>query len=196
LTNTHSATYFEEVGSIASKIPTDAIETLVNELAALRERNGRLFFLGVGGSAGNCGHAVNDFRKLCGIESYAPTDNVSELTARTNDEGWSTVFSEWLKVSRASDKDAVFVFSVGGGNLERNVSPNLVEALKEAKARKLKIFGVVGRDGGYTRQVGDVVVVVPTVAEARVTPHSEAFQAVVWHCLVSHPKLQVMATKW
>jgi D-sedoheptulose 7-phosphate isomerase len=196
LTNTHSATYFEEVGNIASKIPTDAIETLANELAALRERNGRLFFLGVGGSAGNCGHAVNDFRKLCGIESYAPTDNVSELTARTNDEGWSTVFSEWLKVSRASDKDAVFVFSVGGGNLERNVSPNLVEALKEAKARKLKIFGVVGRDGGYTRQVGDVVVVVPTVAESRVTPHSEAFQAVVWHCLVSHPKLQVMATKW
>jgi len=196
LTNTHSATYFEEVASIASKIPTDAIENLVNELAALRERNGRLFFLGVGGSAGNCGHAVNDFRKLCGIESYAPTDNVSELTARTNDEGWSTVFSEWLKVSRANDKDAVFVFSVGGGNLERNVSPNLVEAVKEAKARKLKIFGVVGRDGGFTRQVGDVVVVVPTVAESRVTPHSEAFQAVVWHCLVSHPKLQVMATKW
>ncbi|MBV8699326.1 MAG: SIS domain-containing protein [Bradyrhizobium sp.] len=196
MTNTHSATYFEEVASIASKIPTDAIENLVNELAALRERNGRLFFLGVGGSAGNCGHAVNDFRKLCGIESYAPTDNVSELTARTNDEGWSTVFSEWLKVSRANDKDAVFVFSVGGGNLERNVSPNLVEAVKEAKARKLKIFGVVGRDGGFTRQVGDVVVVVPTVAESRVTPHSEAFQAVVWHCLVSHPKLQVIATKW
>jgi D-sedoheptulose 7-phosphate isomerase len=196
LANTHSATYFEEVASIASKIPTDAIENLVNELAALRERNGRLSFLGVGGSAGNCGHAVNDFRKLCRIESYAPTDNVSELTARTNDEGWSTVFSEWLKVSRANEKDAVFVFSVGGGNLERNVSPNLVEAVKEAKARKLKIFGVVGRDGGYTRQVGDVVVVVPTVAESRVTPHSEAFQAVVWHCLVSHPKLQVMATKW
>ena len=147
-------------------------------------------------AATNCGHAVNDFRKLCGIESYAPTDNVSELTARTNDEGWSTVFSEWLKVSRANEKDAVFVFSVGGGNLERNVSPNLVEAVKEAKARKLKVFGVVGRDGGYTREVGDVVVVVPTVAESRVTPHSEAFQAVVWHCLVSHPKLQVMATKW
>jgi D-sedoheptulose 7-phosphate isomerase len=196
LANTHSATYFEEVATIASRIPTDAIENLASELAALRERNGRLFFLGVGGSAGNCGHAVNDFRKLCGIESYAPTDNVSELTARTNDEGWSTVFSEWLKVSRANEKDAVFVFSVGGGNLERNVSPNLVEALKEAKARNLKIFGVVGRDGGYTRQVGDVVVVVPTAAESRVTPHSEAFQAIVWHCLVSHPKLQVMATKW
>jgi D-sedoheptulose 7-phosphate isomerase len=196
LANTHSATYFEEVATIASRIPTDAIENLASELAALRERNGRLFFLGVGGSAGNCGHAVNDFRKLCGIESYAPTDNVSELTARTNDEGWSTVFSEWLKVSRANEQDAVFVFSVGGGNLERNVSPNLVEALKEAKTRNLKIFGVVGRDGGYARQVGDVVVVVPTVVESRVTPHSEAFQAVVWHCLVSHPKLQVMATKW
>jgi D-sedoheptulose 7-phosphate isomerase len=196
MAKTHSATYFEEVAAIASRIPLDAIENLASELAALRERNGRLFFLGVGGSAGNCGHAVNDFRKLCGIESYAPTDNVSELTARTNDEGWSTVFSEWLKVSRANEKDAVFVFSVGGGNLERNVSPNLVEALKEAKARNLKIFGVVGRDGGYTRQVGDVVVVVPTAAESRVTPHSEAFQAIVWHCLVSHPKLQVMATKW
>ena len=196
MANTHSATYFEEVAVIASRIPLDAIENLASELAALRERNGRLFFLGVGGSAGNCGHAVNDFRKLCGIESYAPTDNVSELTARTNDEGWSTVFSEWLKVSRANEKDAIFVFSVGGGNLERNVSPNLVEAVKEAKARNLKIFGVVGRDGGYTKKVGDVVVVVPTVAESRVTPHSEAFQAVVWHCLVSHPKLQVMATKW
>ena len=192
----HSATYFEEVASIAAKIPTDAIETLVNELAALRERNGRLFFLGVGGSAGNCSHAVNDFRKLCGIEAYAPTDNVSELTARTNDEGWATVFSEWLKVSRLNANDAIFVMSVGGGNLERNVSPNIVEALKEARARNLKIFGVVGRDGGYARQVGDIVVVVPTVAESRVTPHSEAFQAVVWHCLVSHPKLQVMATKW
>ena len=196
MANTHSATYFEEVAAIASRISFDTIEMLASELAALRERQGRLFFLGVGGSAANCGHAVNDFRKLCGIESYAPTDNVSELTARTNDEGWATVFSEWLKVSRANEKDAVFVFSVGGGNLERNVSPNLVEALKEAKKRNLKIFGVVGRDGGYTRQVGDAVVVVPTLAESRVTPHSEAFQAVVWHCLVSHPKLQVMATKW
>ena len=196
MANSHATTYFEEVSGIASRISVDEVEALVSELVALRERHGRLFFLGVGGSAGNCGHAVNDFRKLCGIESYAPTDNVSELTARTNDEGWSTVFSEWLKVSRANEKDAVFVFSVGGGSLERNVSPNLVEALKEAKARNLKIFGVVGRDGGYTRKVGDVVIVVPTVAEARVTPHSEAFQAVVWHCLVSHPKLQVTATKW
>jgi D-sedoheptulose 7-phosphate isomerase len=192
----HAATFLNEVGETARRLPPETIEALCGELVSLRDREGRLFIIGVGGSAGNCGHAVNDFRKLCGIEAYAPTDNVSELTARTNDEGWPTVFSEWLKVSRASDKDAVFVLSVGGGNLERNVSPNLVEALKEARTRNLKIFGVVGRDGGYAKQVGDVVVVVPTVAESRVTPHSEAFQAVVWHCLVSHPKLQVMATKW
>lgn len=196
MTFTHAATYMQEVVAIAAKIPADLVERLAEELVELRKRDGRLFLLGVGGSAGNCNHAVNDFRKLCGIEAYAPTDNVSELTARTNDEGWHTVFSEWLKVSRASAKDAVFVLSVGGGNLERNVSPNLVAALKEAKTRGLKVFGIVGRDGGYTKQVGDFVVVVPTVAENRVTPHAEAFQAVVWHCLVSHPKLQVMATKW
>ena len=162
----------------------------------MRERGGRLFLLGVGGSAGNCGHAVNDFRKLCDIEAYAPTDNVSELTARTNDEGWDTVFAAWLRTSRANGKDAVLVFSVGGGDLAKNVSPNIVAGLKEAKQRGLKIFGVVGRDGGYTRQVGDCVVVVPTVDAARVTPHTEAFQAVVWHCLVSHPLLQQTATKW
>ncbi len=192
----HAQTYFQEVVKVAQSIDIAAVERLAAELAALRERGGRLFFLGVGGSAGNCGHAVNDFRKLCGIESYAPTDNVSELTARTNDEGWDTVFAAWLKTSRANDKDAVFVFSVGGGNLEKNVSPNIVAGLKEAKQRGLKIFGVVGRDGGYTKQVGDCVVVVPTVDAARVTPHAEAFQAVVWHCLVSHPALQQMATKW
>lgn len=192
----HVQKYFDEVKQIASSIDIAAIEQLALQLAALREREGRLFFLGVGGSAGNCGHAVNDFRKLCGIEAYAPTDNVSELTARTNDEGWETVFSAWLKVSRASDKDAVFVFSVGGGNVEKNVSPNIVAGLKEAKGRGLKIFGVVGRDGGYTKQVGDCVVVVPTADASRVTPHAEAFQAVVWHCLVSHPTLQQMATKW
>jgi D-sedoheptulose 7-phosphate isomerase len=192
----HVRTYFQEVQKVAQQIDVAAIETLAAELKALRERGGRLFFLGVGGSAGNCGHAVNDFRKLCGIEAYAPTDNVSELTARTNDEGWHTVFVEWLRTSRASDRDAVFVFSVGGGNLERNVSPNIVAALKEAKARGTKVFGVVGRDGGYTKQVGDCVIVVPTVDGARVTPHTEAFQAVVWHCLVSHPALQQIATKW
>lgn len=192
----HVSQFFKEVVQVAESIDKDLIETLATELAALRERGGRLFLLGVGGSAGNCGHAVNDFRKLCGIEAYAPTDNVSELTARTNDEGWDTVFSGWLKVSRANANDAVLVFSVGGGNLEKNVSPNIVAGLKEAKARGLKIFGVVGRDGGYTKQVGDVVVVVPTVADSRITPHAEAFQAVVWHCLVSHPALQQMATKW
>ncbi len=192
----HVAQFFKEVVQVADSIDKDLIETLATELAALRERGGRLFLLGVGGSAGNCSHAVNDFRKLCGIEAYAPTDNVSELTARTNDEGWDTVFSGWLKVSRANARDAVLVFSVGGGNLEKNVSPNIVAGLKEAKARGLKIFGVVGRDGGYTKQVGDVVVVVPTVADSRITPHAEAFQAVVWHCLVSHPVLQQVATKW
>jgi len=192
----HVKTYFEEVQKVAREIDTGAIERLAQELKALRERGGRLFFLGVGGSAGNCGHAVNDFRKLCGIEAYAPTDNVSELTARTNDEGWHTVFVEWLRTSRSGEKDAVFVFSVGGGNLEKNVSPNIVAALKEAKERRTKIFGVVGRDGGYTKQVGDCVIVVPTVDSNRVTPHAEAFQAVVWHCLVSHPELQKIATKW
>ena len=192
----HVKTYFQEVQKVAQQIDIEAIEKLATELRALRERGGRLFFLGVGGSAGNCGHAVNDFRKLCGIESYAPTDNVSELTARTNDEGWHTVFAEWLRTSRAGDKDAVFVFSVGGGNLEKNVSPNIVAGLKEAKERGLKVFGVVGRDGGYTKKVGDCVIVIPTVDANRVTPHTEAFQAVVWHCLVSHPALQQIATKW
>ena len=192
----HVKTYFEEVQKVAREIDIGAIEKLAQELKALRERGGRLFFLGVGGSAGNCGHAVNDFRKLCGIEAYAPTDNVSELTARTNDEGWHTVFAEWLRTSRSGEKDAVFVFSVGGGNMEKNVSPNIVAALKEAKERRTKIFGVVGRDGGYTKQVGDCVIVVPTVDANRVTPHAEAFQAVVWHCLVSHPELQKIATKW
>ena len=192
----HVKRYFQEVQKVAQEIDVAAIERLANELRALRENGGRLFFLGVGGSAGNCGHAVNDFRKLCGIEAYAPTDNVSELTARTNDEGWETVFAAWLRTSRAGEKDAVFVFSVGGGDVERNVSPNIVAALKEAKGRGTKIFGVVGRDGGYTKKVGDCVVVVPTVDAARVTPHTEAFQAVVWHCLVSHPALQQISTKW
>ena len=192
----HSDTYLKEVADLAGRIPAETVESMCDALVALREREGRLFILGVGGSAANCSHAVNDFRKLCAIEAYAPTDNVSELTARTNDEGWHTVFSEWLKVSRATAKDAVLVLSVGGGNLERNVSPNLVTALKEAKARGMTVLGIVGRDGGYTREVGDVVVVVPTIADARVTPHAEAFQAVIWHCLVSNPKLQAAATKW
>jgi len=192
----HTKTFFSEVTDIAQQIDVEAIERMATELAELRARGGRLFFLGVGGSAGNCSHAVNDFRKLCGIEAYAPVDNVSELTARTNDEGWDTVFSGWLKVSKANKDDAIFVLSVGGGNLERNVSPNIVSALKLAKERGLKVFGVVGRDGGYTKQVGDCVVIVPTVHADRITPHAEAFQGVVWHCLVSNPVLQQVATKW
>lgn len=192
----HAAKFLEEVCETARRIEPDAIEALCDELARLRDRQGRLFILGVGGSAGNCSHAVNDFRKLCGIEAYAPTDNVSELTARTNDEGWHTVFAEWLKVSRAGPDDAILVFSVGGGNVEKNVSANLVAAVQEAKARGTRILGIVGRDGGYTKASGDVVVVIPTVEQSRVTPHAEAFQAVVWHCLVSHPKLQSRATKW
>jgi D-sedoheptulose 7-phosphate isomerase len=192
----HAITFLDEVIKTARSIEPDTIEALCSELASLRGRDGRLFVIGVGGSAGNCGHAVNDFRKLCGIEAYAPTDNVSELTARTNDEGWSTVFSEWLKVSRAGADDAILIFSVGGGDLEKNVSPNIVAAIAEAKTRGLRVLGVVGRDGGYTKKAGDCVVVIPTVEESRVTPHAEAFQAVVWHCLVSHPKLQKNATKW
>jgi len=192
----HTKTYFDEAVKVAQTIDIELIEKLAAELAALRERGGRLFLLGVGGSAGNCSHAVNDFRKLCGIEAYAPTDNVSELTARTNDEGWDTVFSGWLKISKGNSNDAVLVFSVGGGDVEKNVSPNIVSGLKEAKQRGMKIFGVVGRDGGYTKKVGDCVVVVPTVDASRVTPHAEAFQAVVWHCLVSNPVLQQIATKW
>jgi D-sedoheptulose 7-phosphate isomerase len=192
----HVTSFFEQVAEIARRIDGQRIDAMADSLAALRERGGRLFMLGVGGSAGNCAHAVNDFRKLCGIETYAPTDNVSELTARTNDEGWETVFTGWLKTSKLSRNDAILVFSVGGGNAERNVSVNIVRALDLAKSCGTTILGVVGRDGGYTAKVGDQVVVIPTVDEKLVTPHAEAFQAVVWHCLVSHPKLQVQATKW
>lgn len=192
----HVARYLDQARQIASAIDYQEVERMAETLATLRENGGRLFFIGAGGSAGNCSHAVNDFRKLCGFEAYAPTDNVSELTARTNDEGWETVFAAWLVTSKLSAKDGVFVFSVGGGDLERNVSPNIVRALELAKQRGAKIFGVVGRDGGFTKKVGDHVVVIPTVDPALVTPHTEAFQAVVWHCLVSHPKLQQNATKW
>jgi D-sedoheptulose 7-phosphate isomerase len=192
----HTARYFAEASQIAHQIDHDAIERLAEALGELRERGGRLFLLGVGGSAANCSHAVNDFRKLCGIETYTPVDNVAELTARINDEGWETVFSAWLAGSHACERDAVFVLSVGGGDAELGISVNLVHALDEAKRRGLKIYGVVGRQGGYTKRVGDTVVVVPTVNDAHVTPHTEAFQAVVWHCLVSHPRLQLAATKW
>lgn len=192
----HTINYFKEVQEIAQAIDYDSIEALAQELSNLRERGGRLFILGVGGSAGNAAHAVNDFRKLCDIETYAPTDNVSELTARTNDEGWETVFEAWLKTSRGNEKDAIMVFSVGGGNAERNVSVNIMHAIDEAKKRSMKVFGVVGRDGGYTKQNGDAVIVVPTASADRVTPHTEAFHAAVWHCLVSHPVLQKIATTW
>src|ERR1051326_2881078 len=183
--------HLNEAAEILGPFDHDAIERTATLLADLRERGGRLFLLGVGGSAANCSHAVNDFRKICGIEAYAPTDHVSELTARTNDEGWPSVFVEWLKVSRLRADDAVLVFSVGGGDAERNVSPNLVSALQHAK-----IAGVVGRDGGYTARVADACVIVPTVNAQSVTPHTEAFQAVIWHLLVSHPKLKVGQTKW
>lgn len=188
--------HLNEAIDILKRIDVGAIEKMADLLAGIKQNGGRIFFLGVGGSAGNCSHAVNDFRKIVGIESYAPTDNVSELTARTNDEGWATIFVEWLKTSKLSAKDAVFVFSVGGGNLEKNISPNLVEALKLAKSVGAKVTGVVGRDGGYTGQVADACVIVPTVNAETITPHSEAFQAVVWHLLVSHPKLKANQTKW
>ena len=193
---TDTKTFFKHATEVCNRIDDAAVERLVAELKALRERGGRLFITGVGGSAANASHAVNDFRKLCGIEAYAPTDNVSELTARTNDEGWETVFAGFLEVSQACDKDAVLVFSVGGGNAERNVSVNIIRVLEEAKNRSMKIFGIVGRDGGYTKQVGDEVVVAPTVEPGLVTPLTEAFQAVIWHGIVSHDDLQIRDTKW
>lgn len=189
-------TYLNETRDVLGRLDVGAIERMAQALEATRSRRGRLFILGVGGSAANASHAVNDFRKIVGIEAYAPTDNVSELTARTNDEGWGTVFREWLKVSRLSAQDSVLVFSVGGGNKEKNVSPNLVEALQYAKEARATVLGIVGRDGGFTGKVADVCVVIPTVNPEHVTPHSEAFQAVVWHLLVSHPKLQAAKTKW
>jgi D-sedoheptulose 7-phosphate isomerase len=188
--------HLDEAISILNKINTKDIENIVDLISDLKRKNGRIFFLGVGGSAGNCSHAVNDFRKIVGIESYAPTDNVSELTARTNDEGWATIFLEWLKVSRLKPEDMLFILSVGGGNLEKNISPNLVEAIKYGKKLGSKVVGIVGRDGGYTAQVADACVIIPTVNHENVTPHSEAFQAVIWHLLVSHPKLKKNETKW
>lgn len=192
----HVATYFDQCAEIAQRIDRAAVDRLATALAGLRDRGGRLFLLGVGGSAANCSHAVNDFRKLCGIEAYTPVDNVSELTARTNDEGWDTVFAAWLRTSRASEEDAVFVMSVGGGDAARNVSVNLIRAIDEAVARGMPVYGVIGRESGYAKQVGSEVIVIPEADPALVTPHTEAFQAVVWHCLVSHPALQVNATKW
>lgn len=188
--------HLDEAIQIIQKIDAATIEKMADLLATVKADEGRIFFLGVGGSAGNCSHAVNDFRKIVGIESYAPTDNVSELTARTNDEGWTSVFAEWLKVSKLATRDALFILSVGGGSLEKNISPNLVEAIKLAKSVGAKVTGVVGRDGGYTAQAADACVIIPIVNSETVTPHSEAFQAVIWHLLVSHPKLKANQTKW
>jgi D-sedoheptulose 7-phosphate isomerase len=188
--------HLDEARRIIDLVDDDAVERVADILASVRERGGRLFFLGVGGSAANCSHAVNDFRKIAGFEAYAPTDNVSELTARTNDEGWASVFVEWLRGSRLRREDGLVVFSVGGGNLGKNISPNLVSALKLGREVGASIVGVVGRDGGYTREVADACVLIPTVNDTNVTPHAEAFQAVIWHLLVSHPKLKRAQTKW
>ncbi len=188
--------HLDEAGRVMAALDADAIERMVALLVDLRRGGGRLFFLGVGGSAANCSHAVNDFRKIAGVEAYTPLDNVSELTARTNDEGWAQVFAAWLKASRLDARDMVFVFSVGGGSLEPSISPNLVLALQYARHVGARIVGVVGRDGGYTAQVADACVIVPTVNRETVTPHTEAFQAVVWHLLVSHPALKLAQTKW
>lgn len=192
----YSEDYLRETTAIISQLDTALCEKAVELLAAVRARGGRLFVLGIGGSAANASHAVNDFRKLTGMECYAPTDNVSELTARTNDDGWPSVFAEWLNVSRLSEKDALLILSVGGGNVEKDVSANLVAAVQLAKERGTTVLGIVGRDGGYTAQVADVAIVIPIVNPANVTPHSEAFQAVVWHLWVSHPRLKLAETKW
>ena len=188
--------YLDQVGEVAARLDRSAISRLVDLLADVRQSGGRLFILGVGGSAGNASHAVNDFRKIVGLEAYAPTDNVSELTARINDEGWETAYANWLKVSRLVARDGVLVFSVGGGDAERNVSVNLVRAIEYAKAVGARVGGIVGRDGGFTAKMADACVIVPTVDPETVTPHSEAFQAVIWHLLVSHPRLQAAPAKW
>ena len=193
---THTKSFLTEVKRICEDISCDSIEGMIDELIALRARKGRLFLMGVGGSAGNCSHAVNDFRKLCGIEAYSAADNVSELTARANDEGWDTIFSGWLEASNLNSPDAILIFSVSGGDIERHVSTNIVKAVNFAKSRGTKVLGIVGKDNGYTALHGDVVVIVPQVNASRITPLSEAFQSVVWHCLVSHPKLQIRQTKW
>jgi D-sedoheptulose 7-phosphate isomerase len=193
---TFTSLFLHEAGEILRRLDVEAIEKMVQLLARTRAEGGRLFILGVGGSAANASHAVNDFRKLAGFEAYAPTDNVSELTARTNDEGWETVFEAWLRVSRLSSRDAVLVFSVGGGDIEKQISPNLVQALRYAQSVRARIAGIVGRAEGYTAQVADACVVVPLINPEHMTPHAEAFQAVVWHLLVSHPALKMAATKW
>ena len=191
-----SRTFLDETVDIVRKIDASAIDRLAESLAKVRDGGGRLFILGVGGSAGHASHAVNDFRKICRFEAYTPTDNVSELTARVNDEGWDSSFAEWLKISRVEKRDAVLVFSVGGGNVEKNISVNLVRAIDEARNRGARIFGIVGKDGGYTKKVADECIVIPTASQERITPHTEGLCAVVWHLIVSHPALKAAQTKW
>jgi D-sedoheptulose 7-phosphate isomerase len=188
--------YFSEVTKIAELIDNDQIYKMINELKKIRNKGGRIFFLGVGGGAANASHAVNDFRKICGFEAYTPLDNISELSARVNDEGWESIFANWLRGSRLCEKDGVFVFSVGGGNKEKNISPNLIEALKYAKKGGAKILGIVGRDGGYTAKAADACVIIPPINSETVTPHTESFQAVVWHLIISHPEMKVTEMKW
>lgn len=196
ITHSHLNNYFKDISKISELLSKSEIEKLVKTISKIKNSGGRIFFIGVGGSAGNCSHAVNDFRKLCNIECYSPIDNVSELTARINDEGWETSFSNWLKISKLSSKDGIFVMSVGGGNAKHRVSMNIVEAVKFAKKRKTKVMGIVGRDGGYTKLKGDNVILVPTVNKKNITPYVEGFQAVIWHSIVSHPLLQSNKTKW
>jgi D-sedoheptulose 7-phosphate isomerase len=191
-----SKKYFKDISEISSKLETAKVDVLAKSLKKIRDQRGRIFFLGIGGSAGNCSHAVNDFRKLCNIESYAPTDNVSELSARINDEGWKSSFSNWLKVSNLSSKDCLFIMSVGGGNKKKKVSENLIEAIKLAKIKKAKIFGIVGYNGGYTGKNSDISIKIPKIDKNLITPYTESFQAIVWHCLVSHPLLKINNTKW
>ena len=192
----YSKLHIEESKEILEKLDDKKLEDLVKQLIKIKSNKGRIFFLGVGGSAGNCSHAVNDFRKIVGIECYSPTDNVSELTARTNDEGWPSIFIEYLKVSKLNENDSLFIFSVGGGNLEKNISPNIISAIDYAKKQNSKIFSIVGRDDGYAAVKSDICVIIPNVNTDNVTPHSETFQSLIWHLLVSHPKLKENQTKW
>ena len=196
MNNNHVFQYFNLIPELVKKIDTKKIQRVVNHLVSVKRKKGRIFFLGVGGSAGNCSHAVNDFRKICEIESYTPTDNVSELTARINDDGWDSSFRNWLKISQLNSKDVLFIFSVGGGNQKKNVSVNLIKAIDYARNKKSKVLGIVGRDGGYTKKKGDAVIIIPTLDKKLITPYAESFQSVIWHCLVTHPKLQSKKMKW